>query len=189
MRTGVLVAALALTACFQLVGATAAEAQFSISRFTVDGGGGSSAGGAFVLSGTAGQPDAGTHSGGAFVLSGGFWSGGGAVSGIGADTDPELPGAPAPVLVFQVFPVSPNPVIDHMALTFELPEPRWVRSQVFDTNGRLVRVLVDGLVAAGRHEQAWDRRDQSGIRVPAGIYFVRFDAGDKGNRQKVVVLS
>jgi len=42
---------------------------------TIDGGGTTNAtGGAYVLGGTIGQPDAGTLSGGAFVLSGGFWS-------------------------------------------------------------------------------------------------------------------
>ncbi|MCC7144589.1 MAG: T9SS type A sorting domain-containing protein, partial [Candidatus Eisenbacteria bacterium] len=64
-----------------------------------------------------------------------------------------------------------------------------VRAEVFDASGRLVRVLVDGVLNTGRHEQGWDRRDQSGVRVPAGIYFVRLDAGGKGSRQKVVVLS
>ncbi len=46
---------------------------FNLTWFTVDGGGGTSSGGDFVLSGTIGQPDAGTLSGGGFVLRGGFW--------------------------------------------------------------------------------------------------------------------
>jgi hypothetical protein len=48
---------------------------FSIDWFTIDGGGGTSVGGAFVLSGSIGQPDAGALSGGVFVLEGGYWSG------------------------------------------------------------------------------------------------------------------
>lgn len=40
---------------------------------TLDGGGGTSSGGAFGLSGTIGQADAEEMSGGAFVLRGGFW--------------------------------------------------------------------------------------------------------------------
>lgn len=46
---------------------------YSIEWFTVDGGGGTSTGGVFTVSGTVGQPDAGTMSGGGFTLSGGFW--------------------------------------------------------------------------------------------------------------------
>ena len=56
--------------------AAAAHAQFSISWFTLDGGGGTSAGGPFVLSGTLGQPEAAPIlAGGAFKLEPGFWNG------------------------------------------------------------------------------------------------------------------
>ena len=52
-----------------------ASAQFSIDWYTIDGGGGTSAGGAFQLSGTIGQHDTGVMSGGNFTLTGGYWSG------------------------------------------------------------------------------------------------------------------
>lgn len=46
----------------------------AIDWWTVDGGGGTSSGGAFEVSGTIGQPDAGpVMSGGAFQITGGFW--------------------------------------------------------------------------------------------------------------------
>lgn len=49
--------------------------QFAIDWFTIDGGGGSSAGGPYVLAGTIGQPDAGGPMvGGNFTLTGGFWA-------------------------------------------------------------------------------------------------------------------
>src|SRR5512142_1014980 len=47
--------------------------QYSIDWSTVDGGGGTSTGGVYSVSGTIGQPDAGTMSGGTYTLSGGFW--------------------------------------------------------------------------------------------------------------------
>jgi hypothetical protein len=46
---------------------------YAIDWSTIDGGGGTSTGGGFTVSGTIGQPDAGTLSGGGFTLSGGFW--------------------------------------------------------------------------------------------------------------------
>ena len=51
-----------------------AFAQYSIDWWTVDGGGGTSTGGVYTVSGTVGQPDAGQMSGGNFTLEGGFWS-------------------------------------------------------------------------------------------------------------------
>jgi hypothetical protein len=50
--------------------------QLSIDWSTMDGGGGTSAGGAYSISDTVGQPDANALSltGGSYQLSGGFWS-------------------------------------------------------------------------------------------------------------------
>jgi len=54
--------------------ATGAVAQnYSIDWFTIDGGGGTSTGGVFSVTGTIGQPDAGHMSGGNYTLDGGFW--------------------------------------------------------------------------------------------------------------------
>jgi hypothetical protein len=50
-----------------------AQAQYSLDWFTIDGGGGTSTGGVYSISGTIGQPDAGVMSGGPFSLVGGFW--------------------------------------------------------------------------------------------------------------------
>jgi hypothetical protein len=48
---------------------------YSIDWFTMDGGGGTSTGGVYSVSGTIGQPDAGTAmSGGSYSLTGGFWA-------------------------------------------------------------------------------------------------------------------
>lgn len=49
---------------------------YDLSWFTVDGGGGRSAGGTYTLHGTVGQADAGVGmSGGEYALWGGFWAG------------------------------------------------------------------------------------------------------------------
>jgi hypothetical protein len=52
---------------------------------TIDGGGGTSTGGTYTVSGTIGQPDAGTMSGGNYTLQGGFW---GVIAAV------QTPGAP-----------------------------------------------------------------------------------------------
>lgn len=180
-----------LTAALLAGLAGVASAQFSVSRFTVDGGGATrSTGGSFAMGGTIGQPDAGRLSGSSFTLSGGFWAGGGTVTGV-EDGDPgdgvDLPNS-AP-LSFQMYPASPNPVAEQMVIAFDLPEPSLVRAALYDASGRLVRMLADGPLPAGKHQRPWDRRDALGERVPSGIYFVRFDAGVHQSRQKIVVVS
>ncbi len=73
-RIGALLAILLLL----LAGVALASGTYELPWFTVDGGGGQSAGGGFTLVGTAGQADAGVLSGGTYTLAGGFWPGAGA---------------------------------------------------------------------------------------------------------------
>ncbi len=64
---------LALVAVSAAISAPAQN--YSIDWFTIDGGGGTSSGGVYSLSGTIGQPDAGaTMTGGQYTLVGGFWA-------------------------------------------------------------------------------------------------------------------
>ena len=62
-----LVSAAMAAACFQ------ASAQYAIDWSTIDGGGGTSTGGVYSVSGTIAQPDAGRMSGGNYMVEGGFW--------------------------------------------------------------------------------------------------------------------
>jgi hypothetical protein len=87
MKTTILRGSAAVGAwCLALLLAANALAQnYSIDWFTIDGGGGTSTGGVFSLSGTIGQPDAGHMNGGDFTLDGGFW---------GIIASVQTPGAP-----------------------------------------------------------------------------------------------
>jgi hypothetical protein len=51
------------------------SASYDLLWWTVDGGGGTTGGSGYTLSGTAGQSDAGVLTGGGYTLAGGFWGG------------------------------------------------------------------------------------------------------------------
>ncbi len=160
-----------------------ASAQLQLSRSTIDGGGATrSTGGVYTLGGTIGQPDAGRLSGPGLALLGGFWGGGVAVTGVDDGDDAIRP------LAFRMFPASPNPFMSRTLIAFELPRAAVTRVALYDAAGRLVRVIADGPLSAGKHTQAWDRRDQSGRPVAQGVYFLRLDAGRDRSRQKLVVI-
>ena len=80
---------IAFLSCTGLMAALGSGAQsYSIDWLSIDGGGGSSStGGAYSLSGTIGQPDAGLLAGGAYSLTGGFWA---VISTTGAGNTPAL---------------------------------------------------------------------------------------------------
>lgn len=72
MKPHILLSSIAVTLAAAAV--IAAADDFEITRYTVDCGGGYSAGGNFDLEGTIGQHDAGYMAGGDFELSGGYWT-------------------------------------------------------------------------------------------------------------------
>ena len=75
------VVSIMIVGAFSLATQRAHAQAYDIPWHTVDGGGETSSGGGFELSGTIGQPDAGpamtTMTGGGFELTGGFWAGAG----------------------------------------------------------------------------------------------------------------
>ncbi len=68
---------LMLTVCLVFINNAHAQTggTYDLTWSTIDGGGGRSSGGAYVVEGTIGQPDTGLMSGGSYILSGGFWPG------------------------------------------------------------------------------------------------------------------
>ena len=75
MRSGLKSAILGMLAALLLCGAHAQAQTYSIDWHTTDGGGGTSTGGIYSVSGTIGQADTGgPMTGGNYSLTGGFWS-------------------------------------------------------------------------------------------------------------------
>lgn len=89
---------------------------------------------------------------------------------------------------FALAPASPSPARSASRLAFTLPSPSRARLAVYALDGRLVRVLEDGELAAGTHEASWDLRDGAGSRVAVGVYFVRLESGARVAQRRLVVV-
>ncbi len=83
--------------------------------------------------------------------------------------------------------VRPNPFSTGTTIPFSTRQPGSVQLSIYDVTGRLIRTVVDRPLTLGQHEATWDARDQSGVRVAAGLYFVRLRTGGEAHTQKVVV--
>ncbi|MFO7649753.1 MAG: FlgD immunoglobulin-like domain containing protein [bacterium] len=62
-----------------------------------------------------------------------------------------------------------------------------VSLRVYNTAGRLVRVLEEGERAPGRYSTRWNGRDDEGRRLAAGVYFYALEAGERRLSRKVVL--
>lgn len=85
----------------------------------------------------------------------------------------------------------PNPFNPMTTIEFTLRDAGSVRLCVYDISGRLVRVLKQGLLDAGRHEVVWDGTDGDGDQVASGVYVCRLEGprvSDGTQSRKIVVV-
>jgi hypothetical protein len=119
--------------------AFAALAQYSIDSFTVDGGGGTSTGGVYSVSGTIGQPVAGgPMTNGQYSVTGGFWALPTAVQVPGAPTLAIAPAAPGQATVSW----TPNTLGFVLQETWVLSPANWTNSPSGATNPVVVPATV-----------------------------------------------
>jgi hypothetical protein len=133
-----------------IVGVFSASAQtYSIDWFTIDGGGGTSTGGVYSVSGTIGQPDAGHMSGGNFTIDGGFWGIIGAI---------QSPGSP----LLRVLFTSTNTVI----VAWPAPSTGFSLQQNSDLNSTVWSAVTNTVNVVGSENQIV-------VAPPAGNRFYR----------------
>jgi len=112
---------------------------YAIDWFTIDGGGGTSTGGVYTVTGTIGQPDAGgPMTNGQYSVTGGFWALPTAVQTPGA---PTLTIAPA-ALGFATISWSPNTPGFGLQETWSLSVANWTNSLSGATNPATVPAVV-----------------------------------------------
>jgi hypothetical protein len=90
--------------------------------------------------------------------------------------------------ITRLHPCYPTPFTPTTTITVDLRQPAAVNLRVYDASGRLVRVLVDEGLDAGRYETTWNGRNQRGETVASGVYFYRLVAGSFVDSQKMVLL-
>jgi hypothetical protein len=90
--------------------------------------------------------------------------------------------------VFALAQNAPNPFRASTRIAYQLGEATAVRLEIYDLNGRRVRVLVDGHQEAGTRTAIWDGRDDGGRPAAQGIYFMRLEAGEQEFVKRLVRL-
>ncbi len=82
----------------------------------------------------------------------------------------------------------PNPFNASTTLPFRLQSEAVVRLEIVDLQGRTVRKLLNGRLAAGEHRVLWDGSADDGIAAASGVYFARLRAGEQVTMRKVSLL-
>ena len=82
----------------------------------------------------------------------------------------------------------PNPFSVATTIRFALPTRALARLEVFDIEGRLVKVVASHYFTAGEQAVQWDRRDEAGVVVRPGVYLYRLAAGPFRSQKKMVLM-
>jgi hypothetical protein len=98
------------------------------------------------------------------------------------ETEHELP------IAFALRGNHPNPFASETRIAFELPEACSVTLEVFDTEGRVVKVLSEREWAGGRHSVVWAGENESGASASPGVYFIRMRAGRFEATRKMMLM-
>jgi hypothetical protein len=84
-------------------------------------------------------------------------------------------------LVFKLHKNYPNPFNPSTTIKYSLPVDAQVELKVFNVLGQEVITLVDDINKAGFHDLLWYGKNQVGISVASGMYFVYFNAKAVGS--------
>jgi hypothetical protein len=121
-------------------------------------------------------------------------TGSGPVIGDWANTGDSFSGEESPPLIRgdggDLIAASPNPFNPTTTISFKLQAASYVNLNVYDTAGRLVSTLVEGMQESGTHEVTFD-----GSQLTSGIYLTRLEVVSSGSGttpttlvQKMVLL-
>jgi len=84
----------------------------------------------------------------------------------------------------------PNPFNPETNITFSIPEPGEVGLNVYNILGQNIRSLFTGDRPAGIFSVIWDGKNQQGVRIASGVYFLRlsFKSQSHPNRFQVSTI-
>ena len=82
----------------------------------------------------------------------------------------------------------PNPFNANTEIRLQLAKAGPVALNIYDVQGRLVRGLWSGLLAAGAHQLSWDGRDEAGRAAATGIFLYRLQSVGLSKTRKMLLL-
>ena len=84
---------------------------------------------------------------------------------------------------FNLTRLYPNPFNPILNIDFEINQAGWVKVNITDITGSMVKTIYEGYEGVGKHQISWDSET-----LPSGTYFVTFEFENLSLTKKVVLL-
>lgn len=101
---------------------------------------------------------------------------------VGIEEDEYLPNE------FTLFQNYPNPFNPSTIISFDLITTKWIKLDIYDSNGRLIKELVSGSLAPGRHTISWNGTNNNSLKVSSGIYYYRLQSINDSQTKKALLV-
>lgn len=82
----------------------------------------------------------------------------------------------------------PNPFNPTTSISFNLKNNSFVKLNIYNVKGQLVKSLVNQRFAQGQHSVTWNGKDNQNKSVSSGVYFYRLDGDDFSFTKKMMLI-
>jgi hypothetical protein len=89
---------------------------------------------------------------------------------------------------FDLFPAFPNPFNATTKISFEIPRTSEVDVTIYDVLGQEIKDLVDRRLEPGFYSEHWDGKNDNGMAIPSGVYFVRMQTDSFVRVRKLMLI-
>ncbi len=90
--------------------------------------------------------------------------------------------------LFKLYQNYPNPFNSQTQITFELYTTAAVQLLIYDTNGSLVKSLINGETKGeGSYEVYWDGTNEQGKNLSSGVYFCKLIFGNYDETRSIIM--
>ncbi len=83
--------------------------------------------------------------------------------------------------------VYPNPFKSNTVISYELTQTSNLTLDVYDINGKLIKMLTHKVQSPSHYTLSWDRSDEYHNKVPCGVYFLRFSTDQCKTTNKIII--
>jgi flagellar hook assembly protein FlgD len=82
----------------------------------------------------------------------------------------------------------PNPFNPVTLIRFTISQRQILRLDVYNSQGRLIRTLLNNTMNAGSHELSWDGLNANGEAVASGIYYYQLWGESVSQSKKMILI-
>lgn len=87
---------------------------------------------------------------------------------------------------FPILNITPNPFEEALTIHVSMPSSKNISLDIFNPVGQHITSLINEELEEGQHFIHWEGKNNNGIKLPSGVYYIRLSDGQEQFIEKVV---